>query len=166
MLGSVHESTPADEGDIDPRALGTVALASGLMVLAIGAGVLLTRSGDTGAAESTPTVAPPRNTAPALVIRVPQAPVAGVPTVVGVPPVAGIPQVAGVPPVDGVPPVAGVPPVDGVPPVLAPPPLDGVPLPPMGEAAEAGVLPPLDEPTPVEPATPHPVDPPILLPLP
>ncbi|MGV9412873.1 hypothetical protein ACWDOP_23435 [Nocardia sp. NPDC003693] len=154
MLGSVHESTPADEGDIDPRALGTVALASGLMVLAIGAGVLLTRSGDTGAAESTPTVAPPRNTAPALVIRVPQAPVAGVPTVVGVPPVAGIP------------PVAGVPPVDGVPPVLAPPPLDGVPLPPMGEAAEAGVLPPLDEPTPVEPATPHPVDPPILLPLP
>ncbi|MEV6064952.1 hypothetical protein AB0L82_00225 [Nocardia sp. NPDC052001] len=49
MLGSPRQSDSAHEGDLDPRGLAAVVLVSGLMVLAIGAGMLLTRSGDTDA---------------------------------------------------------------------------------------------------------------------
>lgn len=83
MLGSVHESKPSDEGDLDPRALAAVAVASGLMVLAIGLGMLLTGS-DTGTAESTPIVPAPSR--PATMVRPSLAPIAVAPPGIALPP--------------------------------------------------------------------------------
>ncbi|MRH90878.1 hypothetical protein GFY24_26145 [Nocardia sp. SYP-A9097] len=54
MLGSPQESHPVQEGDLDPRGLAAVVVVSGLMVLAIGAGMLLTGSGESGAADPAP----------------------------------------------------------------------------------------------------------------
>ncbi|WP_067574699.1 hypothetical protein [Nocardia acidivorans] len=77
MLGSPQESHPAHEGDIDPRGLAVVVAVSGLMVLAIGAGMLLTRSGDIGAADPAPARGVPTQQRPHL----PAAPAAAVPPV-------------------------------------------------------------------------------------
>ncbi|WP_067827998.1 hypothetical protein [Nocardia inohanensis] len=54
MLGSVEPERPSGTGDIDPRSLGVVVLVSGLMVLAVGGGMLLTASGDEGRPASPP----------------------------------------------------------------------------------------------------------------
>ncbi|WP_067715408.1 hypothetical protein [Nocardia yamanashiensis] len=54
MLGSVEPERPSSTGDITPRSLGAVVLVSGLMVLAIGAGLLLTTASDRGGDSNRP----------------------------------------------------------------------------------------------------------------
>ncbi|MEV6774195.1 hypothetical protein AB0N05_36720 [Nocardia sp. NPDC051030] len=54
MLGSVEDVRSSREGDINPRSLAVVVLISGLMTLAIGAGMLLTGSGDSGQSANPP----------------------------------------------------------------------------------------------------------------
>ncbi|WP_330183041.1 hypothetical protein OHB26_04865 [Nocardia sp. NBC_01503] len=78
MLGSPQESHPAYEGDIDPRGLAVVVAVSGLMVLAIGLGMLLTGSGEVGAADPAPARSVPTHQRGSI-LHPPAAPAAAVP---------------------------------------------------------------------------------------
>lgn len=90
MLGTVDGIGPRDDGDINPRRLGAVVLVSGLMMFGIGAGMLLTGTGDRGNDKDVSIVNVPRlrHDRP---VPPPAAPVAGTPALPAVPPQSVVP---------------------------------------------------------------------------
>lgn len=93
MLDSAREPQEAHEGDINPRALAVVAVVSGLMALAIGAGMLLTGSDDSTTAEVQPVHRAPVQHHPPKP-HLPSAPAAAAPPAGAIPPAAVAPPAA------------------------------------------------------------------------
>lgn len=144
MLGSVEPERPSSTGDITPRSLGAVALVSGLMVLAIGAGLLLTTASDKSETPGSPGDSESIGDQRRPDARVP----AGVANPAGVP----SPGTAGQPS-NG---TAGVP-SNGTAGGAAGAVIPGVPAVPSGVAPLPSVNPP-------GPAAPHPVEIPVVIP--